>query len=115
MNDYTWPSVYFAYFFFAISLGVGVYFFVRSFKDGYWGKHGEDIKYSVFDDAGTGRADKQAGRPAPQRSIAATTSELAPAKSQGTPARTPAWQAGGPLYGNRRGARRDADPAIHKD
>jgi len=62
MTDYTWPSVYFAYFFFAISLGVGVFFFVRSIKDGYWGKHGEDIKYSVFDDAGTGSPEGQPPR-----------------------------------------------------
>jgi len=82
MTDYTWPSVYFAYLFFAISLGVGVYFFVRSWKDGYWGKDGEDIKYSVFDDAdaGAGHArpavsplpsrpeeGRQAGRPAPRK------------------------------------------------
>ena len=25
MTDYTWPSVYFAYFFFTISLGLAVY------------------------------------------------------------------------------------------
>ena len=49
MNDYTWPSVYFAYFFFTISLGVAVYFFVRSWKDGYWGKGAEDVKYTIFD------------------------------------------------------------------
>ena len=79
MSDYTWPSVYFAYLFFAISLGVGVYFFVRSWKDGYWGKDGEDIKYTVFDDgdAGGGHArpvvspllegQRQAGRPAPHK------------------------------------------------
>jgi hypothetical protein len=50
MNDYTWPSVYFAYLFFTISLGVAVYFFVRSWKDGYWGKDAEEVKYTVFED-----------------------------------------------------------------
>jgi len=50
MNDYTWPSVYFAYLFFTISLGVGIFFFVRSWKDGYWNKSGEQIKYCVFED-----------------------------------------------------------------
>jgi hypothetical protein len=50
MNDYTWPSVYFAYFFFALCLGVAIFFFVRSWKDGYWKKDGEEIKYRVFDD-----------------------------------------------------------------
>jgi len=49
MNDYTWPSVYFAYLFFTISLGVAVYFFVRSWKDGYWGRDAEEVKYTVFD------------------------------------------------------------------
>ncbi len=49
MNDYTWPSVYFAYLFFAICLGAALYFFVRSWKDGYWGKSGEDVKYTVFE------------------------------------------------------------------
>jgi hypothetical protein len=50
MNDYTWPSVYFAYLFFSISLGVGIFFFVRSFKAGYWKKSSEEIKYCVFDE-----------------------------------------------------------------
>jgi hypothetical protein len=50
MTDYTWPSVYFAYLFFGICFAVAVFFFVRSWKDGYWSKGGEDIKYHVFDD-----------------------------------------------------------------
>ena len=50
MKDYTWPSVYFSYLFFAISLGVAVYFFVRSLKDGYWNRESEKIKYQVFAD-----------------------------------------------------------------
>ena len=49
MNDYTWPSVYFSYFFFTISLGVGIFFFARSFKAGYWKKSSEEIKYCVFE------------------------------------------------------------------
>lgn len=50
MSDYTWPSVYFAYLFFAICLGVAVFFFIRSWKAGYWTKESEDIKYQVFKD-----------------------------------------------------------------
>jgi hypothetical protein len=50
MRDYTWPSVYFAYLFFALSAGLTIYFFVRSRKDGYWGKEGEKIKYQVFEE-----------------------------------------------------------------
>jgi hypothetical protein len=50
MNDYTWPSVYFAYLFFTICLGLAIYFFIRSRKDGYWSKESESIKYQVFED-----------------------------------------------------------------
>ena len=49
MSDYTWPSVYFAYLFFAICFAVAVFFFIRSWKDGYWNKQAEEIKYHVFD------------------------------------------------------------------
>lgn len=48
--DYTYPSVYFAYLFFFLSLGVAVYLFFRSRRDGYWGEHSEDPKYHLFDD-----------------------------------------------------------------
>ena len=50
MNDYTWPSVYFSYLFFFICLGLAVFFFVRSWKDGYWKREGEKVKYQMFDD-----------------------------------------------------------------
>jgi hypothetical protein len=50
MNDYTWPSVYFAYLFFAISLAFAVFFFVRSWKDGYWGREAEEVKHRMFED-----------------------------------------------------------------
>ena len=55
MNDYTWPSVFFSYFFFTLSLALAVFFFVRSWRDGYWGKRSEDVKYAVFDDEATSR------------------------------------------------------------
>ena len=55
MNDYTWPSVYFSYLFFALSLAVAVFFFVRSLKDGYWGKGGEEVKYRVFEEEEAGQ------------------------------------------------------------
>ncbi len=48
--DYTYPSVYFAYLFFFLSLAVAVYLFFRSRRDGYWGEHSEDPKYHLFDD-----------------------------------------------------------------
>jgi hypothetical protein len=50
MTDYTWPSVYFAYLFFAICLFLAIFFFIRSLKDGYWSKEGEAVKYRVFED-----------------------------------------------------------------
>jgi hypothetical protein len=49
MTDYTWPSVYFAYLFFTLSLALALFFFVRSWKDGYWNKESEDIKFQVFE------------------------------------------------------------------
>ncbi|MDX2152351.1 MAG: hypothetical protein SFV54_16555 [Bryobacteraceae bacterium] len=47
-NDPTWPSVYFAYLFFALMFGLALYFFVRTVKAGYWGRNGEDVKHHVF-------------------------------------------------------------------
>jgi len=49
MNDYTWPSVYFAYLFFAICLSFAAVFFVKSLRDGYWSRDAEEIKYRIFD------------------------------------------------------------------
>lgn len=49
MNDYTYPSVYFAYLFFALMFLLAVYFFIKTLKDGYWGEHSEDVKYRMFD------------------------------------------------------------------
>jgi hypothetical protein len=53
MNDYTYPSVFFAYAFFVLMMLLAVYYCIRSWKDGYWGPKGEDIKYQIFDDNGT--------------------------------------------------------------
>ena len=50
MNDYTYPSVYFAYLFFTLSLGVALFFFFRSLRDGYFGKDSEEVKYQVLRD-----------------------------------------------------------------
>jgi len=52
MNDYTWPSIFFSYLFFAICVVVAVFFLVRSRKDGYWSKDGEEVKYQMFEDDG---------------------------------------------------------------
>jgi hypothetical protein len=50
MSDYTWPSIFFSYFFFALCLAFAVFFCIRSWKDGYWKKSGEEIKYRIFED-----------------------------------------------------------------
>lgn len=57
MNDYTWPSVYFSYLFFFLSLGLALYFFVRSLKDGYWSRDHEDVKFQVFHDESIAKKD----------------------------------------------------------
>ena len=51
MTDYTWPSVYFAYLFFALSFALALFFFIRSCRDGYWGAKAEDVKYQVFQES----------------------------------------------------------------
>jgi hypothetical protein len=54
--DQTYPSIYFAYLFFALMAGLAVFFFAKTIRDGYWGAHGEDVKQHVFaDDEHPGR------------------------------------------------------------
>jgi hypothetical protein len=48
--DYTYPSVFFSYLFFAVMLGLAVFFFVRTIKDGYWGKDSEEAKHRMMED-----------------------------------------------------------------
>jgi hypothetical protein len=50
MTDYTYPSVYLAYLFFALMTLLTLFFFVKSWKDGYWSRKGEDIKHRIFED-----------------------------------------------------------------
>ena len=50
MGDYSYPSIFFSYLLFLIFLIGGIYFFVRSFHDGYWGEHSEDAKYRMLTD-----------------------------------------------------------------
>jgi hypothetical protein len=50
MHDATWPSVFFAYLFFAIMFLLAVFFCVRSIRDGYWGRDGEEIKHRMLKD-----------------------------------------------------------------
>ena len=53
MQDYTYPSIYLSYLLFFLFLGGGIYFFIRSFRDGYWGARGEDVKYRMLQDEET--------------------------------------------------------------
>jgi hypothetical protein len=50
MGDYVYPSIFFSYFLFFMFLAGGIFFFVRSFRDGYWGSKGEDPKYRMLED-----------------------------------------------------------------
>jgi hypothetical protein len=50
MHDYVYPSIFFSYFLFFILLGGAIFFCVRSAKDGYWGRDGEEIKYRMLKD-----------------------------------------------------------------
>ena len=50
MHDYVYPSIFFSYFLFAIFLAGAIFFCVRSIKDGYWRKDGEEIKYRMLHD-----------------------------------------------------------------
>ncbi len=50
MSDYSYPSVYFSYFLFALFAGGAVFFFIRSLKDGYLGANSEAPKYRMLDD-----------------------------------------------------------------
>ncbi len=50
MGDYVYPSIFFSYFLFFLFLVGGIFFFVRSFRDGYWGSKGEDPKYRMLED-----------------------------------------------------------------
>jgi len=49
-GDYVYPSIFLSYLLFFLFLGGGIFFFVRSLRDGYWGKNSEDVKYIVMND-----------------------------------------------------------------
>lgn len=50
MSDYVYPSIFFSYFLFAILVGLAIYFFVRTWKHGYWGRDSEAPKHRMFED-----------------------------------------------------------------
>ncbi len=65
MTDYTYPSVYFSYFLFALLAGGAAYFFFRTLKDGYLGANSEEPKYRMLrdDDENEPTASKRAEAP----------------------------------------------------
>jgi hypothetical protein len=66
MNDYTYPTIYFSYFLFALLAGGAVYFFFRSVKDGYLGPNSEEPKYRMLRDDDN-ETNEPAGDKAPGR------------------------------------------------
>ena len=50
MHDYSYPSIFLAYFMFFIFLAGGIFFLFKSLPHGYWGEHGEDPKYRMLAD-----------------------------------------------------------------
>lgn len=48
--DYSYPGVFLSYFMFFVLLCLAVYFCLKSRKDGYWSKEGEEIKYRMMDE-----------------------------------------------------------------
>ncbi len=57
MTDHTFPSVFFIYLFIFIVAFGALFFFIRSYKDGYWGKDSEEVKYRMLEDDDNGGED----------------------------------------------------------
>jgi len=50
MQDYSYPSVFFAYFLFFLLMLLALYFLIRSVRHGYWGARSEEAKYRMMDE-----------------------------------------------------------------
>ena len=50
MQDYTYPSIFFSYFMFALFASGALFFLLRTIKDGYWGSNSEEVKYRMLQD-----------------------------------------------------------------
>jgi len=48
--DYVYPSVFLVYFLFALLVGLALFFFVRTWKHGYFGARSEDPKHRMLED-----------------------------------------------------------------
>jgi hypothetical protein len=69
MTDYTYPSVYFSYFLFALLVAGAVFFFIRSLKDGYLGANSEEPKYRMLEDDPADGPNLPTGAETPRRSL----------------------------------------------
>ena len=69
MTDYTYPSVFFSYFLFALLAGGALFFFLRSLKDGYLGHDSEEPKYRMLKDANDEEKTLWEGADAPRRNL----------------------------------------------
>lgn len=50
MSDYTWPSIYFSYLFFAAMFGGAVYFCFKTYRAGYFGRKSEEAKFRMLEE-----------------------------------------------------------------
>ncbi len=50
MTDYVYPSIFFSYFLFFLLVFGALFFFIRSWKHGYWGPRGEEAKFRMLED-----------------------------------------------------------------
>jgi hypothetical protein len=50
VGDYVYPSIFFSYFLFFLLVCGALFFFIRSWKHGYWGNRSEDPKYRMLEE-----------------------------------------------------------------
>lgn len=50
MQDYVYPSIFLSYLLFFLFTVGALYFCLRTVKAGYWGDHGEDVKFRMLAD-----------------------------------------------------------------
>jgi hypothetical protein len=60
--DYSYPSIFFSYFLFFLLAFGALFFFIRSIKDGYWGRGSEEAKYRMLEDEESGGRESDPSR-----------------------------------------------------
>ncbi len=50
MTDYVYPSIFYSYFLFFLLAFGALFFFIRSWKHGYWGSRSEEAKFRMLED-----------------------------------------------------------------